>query len=205
MDRSGAAPEDRSRAQCYLLFSGLLHAPPGPELLAAVEALEGEPDVPLLQSLGELGAAARSMPHEAVRREYDDLFLGIAEASINPYQSHYLTGFLYEKPLAELRRTLRHFGVRGTRSTGEPEDHAATVLEAMAGLITGAHGPAASLSTQKEFFNRHIWTWMPALFRDLSTHPDGAFYRAAGAAGGIFLDTERRAFAQVARAASIPP
>ncbi len=193
--------EDRSRAQCYLLFSGLLHAPPAADLLTAAAALEGAGEAALLGALGALGGCARTMTHEAVRHEYDDLFLGLGEAGINPYQSYYLTGFLYEKPLAELRRTFRDLGVRGARTTGDPEDHAAAILETMAGLIAGTFGPPASLPSQKDFFSQHVWTWIPALFRDLTEHPEAAFYRAVGAAGGAFLETEQRAFEQIAPAA----
>ena len=204
---AGGAPpsppdvEDRSRAQCYLLFSGLLHAPPTAELLAAAGAFEGDGDVALLGALGALGGCARTMTREAVRHEYDELFLGLGEASINPYQSYYLTGFLYEKPLAELRRTFRDLGIRGARTTGDPEDHAAAILETMAGLIAGTFGAPASLPSQREFFLQHVWTWIPTLFRDLVEHPEAAFYRAVGAAGGKFLETEQRAFAQIAPAA----
>ena len=199
----GGAPsspdvEDRSRAQCYLLFSGLLHAPPAADLLAATAALEGDGGAALLGALVELGGCARTMTHEAVRHEYDDLFLGLGEAGINPYQSYYLTGFMYEKPLAKLRRTFRDLGIRGARTTGDPEDHAAAILETMAGLITGTFGPPASLLSQKDFFSQHVWTWIPALFRDLVQHPEAVFYRAVGAAGGAFLETEQRAFEQVA-------
>ena len=190
--------EDRSRAQCYLLFSGLLHAPPAADLLAATAALEGDGGAALLGALGELGGCARTMTHEAVRHEYDDLFLGLGEAGINPYQSYYLTGFMYEKPLAELRRTFRDLGIRGARTTGDPEDHAAAILETMAGLIAGTFGPPASLPSQKDFFSQHVWTWIPALFRDLVQHPEAVFYRAVGGAGGAFLETEQRAFEQVA-------
>ena len=190
--------EDRSRSQCYLLFSGLLHAPPTAELLAAAATLEGAGEAALLGALGELGGCARTMPGEAVRNEYDDLFLGLGEAGINPYQSYYLTGFLYEKPLAELRRTFRDLGIRGARATGDPEDHAAAILETMAGLIVGTFGPPASLPSQKDFFLQHVWTWIPVLFRDLAEHPGAVFYRAVGAAGGAFLETEQRAFEQIA-------
>ncbi|MCY3701146.1 MAG: molecular chaperone TorD family protein [Rhodospirillales bacterium] len=189
--------EDRSRSQCYLLFSRLLHAPPAPGLLAATAALQGDADLSLLGSLNKLGACARQMTEEAIRHEYEDLFLGLGEAGINPYQSYYLTGFMYEKPLAELRRTFQNLGVRATRSTGDPEDHAAAILEAMAGLIAGTFGPPATLPSQKDFFDRHIWTWIPALFNDLAVHPDAVFYRAVGSAGAAFLDTEQRAFEQV--------
>ncbi len=190
--------EDRSRAQCYLLFSGLLHAPPTADLLATAAALEGAGEAALLGALGELGGCARTMTREAVRHEYDDLFLGLGEAGINPYQSYYLTGFLYEKPLAELRRTFRDLGIRGARATGDPEDHAAAILETMAGLIVGTFGPPVSLPSQKNFFSRHVWTWIPALFRDLVEHQEAVFYRAVGAAGGTFLETEQRAFEQIA-------
>ena len=191
------AVEDRARAQCYLLLAGLLDAPPAAGLLAATAALEGDGDGSLLVTLGDLGGRARTMTPQAIRHEYDNLFLGLGEAGVNPYQSYYLTGFLYEKPLAELRRTFRDLGVRGAPTTGDPEDHAAAILEAMAGLISGAFGPPVSLPAQKDFFLRHVWTWIPTLFRDLAAHPDAVFYRAVGAAGGAFLETEQRAFEQV--------
>jgi len=189
--------EDRSRSQCYLLFSGLLHAPPAPDLLAATAALQGDADLSLLGSLNKLGACARQMTEEVIRHEYEDLFLGLGEAGINPYQSYYLTGFMYEKPLAELRRTFQDLGVRATRSTGDPEDHAAAILEAMAGLIAGTFGSPAPLPSQKDFFDQHVWTWIPSLFSDLAVHPDAVFYRAVGSAGTAFLETEQRAFEQV--------
>ena len=190
-------PEDRSRSQCYLLFSGLLHAPPAPDLLAATAALQGDADLSLLGSLSKLGACAREMAEEAIRHEYEDLFLGLGEAGINPYQSYYVTGFMYEKPLAELRRTFQDLGVRATRSTGDPEDHAAAILEAMAGLIAGTYGSPAPLSSQQDFFDQHIRTWIPTLFSDLAVHPDALFYQAVGLAGAAFIETEQRAFEQV--------
>ncbi len=193
----GTEPEELARAKCYLLFANLLHRPPNADALASIGTLEGGSETPLLTALGDLGRCARTTSAEAARQEYGDLFHGLGGTTINPYESYYRTGFMYEKPLAELRRTFGRLGIQGTRSTGDPEDHAAAILEAMAGLITGAYGPPADPALQKEFFAKHIQPWMPGLFRDLAARADAQLYRAIGGAGQAFLQTEVRAFAQI--------
>ena len=54
-----------------------------------------------------------------------------------PYASYYLTGFLHERPLARLRDDLAALGIERVESNSEPEDHAATLCEIMAGLAGG--------------------------------------------------------------------
>lgn len=195
---TGIEPEELARARCYLLFAGLLHRPPDAEFLASIGILDGGPETPLLTALGDLGRCARTMSADAVRQEYSDLFHGLGGTTINPYESYYRTGFMYEKPLAELRRTFDRLGIQGTRSTGDPEDHAAAIFEAMAGLITGAYGPPARPSVQKDFFAKHIQPWIPDLFGDLAATADAKLYSAVGVAGQAFLQTEARAFEQIA-------
>ena len=51
-----------------------------------------------------------------------------------PYGSYYLTGFLHERPLARLRDDLATLGVERAEGNCEPEDHAGTLCEIMAGL-----------------------------------------------------------------------
>ncbi len=191
------APEDEARARCYLLFAGLLHAPPDESFLGAVCALAGSRGTPLLDALGTLGRCGQAMTSTDIRHEYDSLFIGLADTGINPYESYYRTGFMYEKPLANVRRDFQHLGLRGTRATGDPEDHAAAILEVMAGLITGSHQKPATLEDQKIFFADHIESWIPELFGDLVAHPEARFYRHLGAAGVCFVATERQGLEQV--------
>ena len=80
---------------------------------------------------------------ERVGREYFDLFVGLGRGELLPYGSYYLTGFLYERPLARLRGDLKRLGIEQTQGQSEPEDHAAILCEIMAGLAGGTHRCAA--------------------------------------------------------------
>ena len=93
---------------------------------------------PLGQALAGLAAAAaaRTTP-TAVAREYFALFIGVGRGELLPYASYYLTGFLHERPLAELRGTLAGLGIARAAGVAEPEDHLGFCCEVMAGLLEG--------------------------------------------------------------------
>ncbi|MGH6906153.1 MAG: TorD/DmsD family molecular chaperone [Geminicoccaceae bacterium] len=117
------------------------------------------------------------------------------EAKLMPYASHYLTGKLFGRPLAELRIAMARLGLARRDDAREPEDHIASVLEVMAGLILGSFGDApASLWAQRRFFEAHVWTWTPAFFGDLERVGEGGFYARAGSFGRGFIEVERQAF-----------
>ena len=90
-----------------------------------------------------LGEAAARLDVERVGREYFDLFVGVGRGEILPYASYYLTGFLYERPLARLRADLKRLGIERADGQPEPEDSAATLCEIMAGLAGGTLDGAA--------------------------------------------------------------
>ena len=71
---------------------------------------------------------------------------------LTPYASYYLTGLLYDKPLAELRRDMENLGIAPDDDNKEPEDHIASLCEIMHGLILGSFGVSVSLRDQKNFF-----------------------------------------------------
>ena len=191
---AGLPPEERSRAETYLLLAHLLHAPPTAELLDALGALEGNPSE-FGEALGGLARAARETLPAQLADEYRRLFEGMPEATLMPYGSHYLTGKLFGRPLAELRIAMARLGLARSDDTREPEDHVASVLEIMAGLILGSFSEApATLQEQGQFFDAHLWTWMPAFFRDLEQTAEGGFYAWVGSLGGRFIEVEREAF-----------
>ena len=184
--------EERSRAEVYLLLAHLLRAPPKAELLGALAALEGDGSE-LGQALGALARAARETAPARVGAAYRELFEGMPKARLMPYGSHYLTGKLFGRPLAELRIAMARLGIGRSDDAREPEDHAASVLEVMAGLILGSFGAApATLPQQRRFFDAHVRTWMPAFFSDLEGQ--AGFYARVGAFGRGFLEIERQAF-----------
>jgi TorA maturation chaperone TorD len=190
------SPEDETRAQIYRLLAALLSRAPDANLLKAVAALMGGEDK-FGKAINTLSKVAAATPEHTVRAEYQDLFIGLGRGELVPYGSYYLTGFLQEKPLAALRRDMARLGIDRSTATSDPEDHAASVLEAMAGLIDGRFGEPASLDAQKDFQQRHLASWLPVFFRDLEGAQTSVFYAAAGTVGRAFLDIEAGAFEMV--------
>jgi TorA maturation chaperone TorD len=186
--------EDLMRGNLYGLLGHLLAAPPEQPLLDTLAGIAPAPSDPSLltaawQMLAE--AAARSTPG-ALGDEYLALFIGLGRGEVVPYGSWYMTGFLMEQPLAQLRGDLAELGIERQEGVREPEDHAAALCDAMALLISGDE--PAPVAVQSRFFARHMEPWMGKFFRDLQQAPSARFYRAVGQLGEQFMDVETRAF-----------
>lgn len=192
----GVAEDDYLRARFYGLLAALLVAPPGEDLLRRLAAMKGDA-TPLGAALGRLAEAAAATGSESVADEFAALFVGVTGGEVMPYASWHLTGFLHEKPLAELRQDMARLGIEPTPGVSEPEDHAASLLEMMQGLITGLFGEPLDLSGQKTFFQAHLGSWMPRFLSDLDKAPSARFYRAVAEIGRVFLEIETQAFAMV--------
>ncbi len=185
--------EDLLRAQFYGLIAQLLLAPPPPDLLARIGALEGD-DSEIGQSLGQLAQTARQVSPGAAAEEYQELFIGVARGELVPYGSYYLTGFLNEKPLARLRQDMARHGIVRAERVAEPEDHIGTLCEIMAGLITGEFGAPADLVAQRQFFHAHVASWAGRFFGDLETAQAARLYAPLGRLGRVFMDVEAVGF-----------
>ena len=125
-----------ARAQEYALLAALLVRAPNAQLLKKLSNLRGDP-TPLGVAHATLSQAASEITVERAEREYFDLFIGLGRGELLPYASYYLTGFLHERPLARLRSDLSAIGIERVDGNNEPEDHAATLCEIMAGLTGG--------------------------------------------------------------------
>jgi TorA maturation chaperone TorD len=191
------AEEDRLRAQCYTLLAQTLARVPSDAVLATLAKIEGDRS-PLGTAFGALAEAARETAPAALDDEYHRLFIGLGRGELLPYGSYYLTGFLYERPLARLRGDMTQFGIKRAANVAEPEDHIAALCEMMAGLITGAFGAPASLADQQKFFAEHIGAWADRFFRDLERAEGAAFYRPVGTIGQLFMSIEAESFAMAA-------
>ncbi|EME71320.1 hypothetical protein H261_03958 [Paramagnetospirillum caucaseum] len=178
------------------MLATLLVAPPPEELLRRLAAM-GADSTPLGTALGQLAEAAATADADSVADEFAALFVGVTGGEIMPYASWYLTGFLHEKPLAELRQDMIRLGIEPSPGVAEPEDHAASLLEMMQGLITGLFGAPLALPEQKIFFQAHLGNWMPRFLGDLDKAPSARFYRAVAGIGRVFLEIEAQAFAMV--------
>ena len=150
---------------------------------------------------GALARCADTATSDAVEREYHALFIGLGRGELLPYASFYLTGFLHEKPLADLRRDMAGHGLARAANSHEPEDHIASLMEMMGGMIAGRFR-GTSLAAQKRFFDTHIDIWAPHFFSDLEAVDSAAFYPAVGALGSAFMAVERDAFRMLAKEAN---
>ena len=100
---TSALDEETARAEVYGLLAALYYAPPSAELMAQLRVAVTEAPAAgafLEEPWRALVAAARALDDQAVSDEYDALFGGMGKPEIYLFGSHYLSGFLHEKPLA---------------------------------------------------------------------------------------------------------
>jgi TorA maturation chaperone TorD len=183
-------PVDIERARLFALLGRIMGAAPDARLLGQLRLLratEGE----LGDTYGLLGTAAATTTPEAAEREYFDLFVGLGRGEILPYASYYITGFLHERPLADLRGDLARLGIERADGIAEPEDHIAFLCETFAGLVAGAF--AAGPEEAAPFFTRHIRPWAARMFADLEKAEGAGFYRAVGRLGRLAVEIETAA------------
>lgn len=188
-------PLDIARSEQYRFVARMLAAPPDTDMLRQIAQLQGD-DTALGQGFGALARTAAQTDADAVAGEYFELFVGVGRGELLPYASFYLTGFLNERPLADLRSDLARLGVARATGRHDPEDHIALLFEVMAEMAAGEI--AADTQTQAAFFARHIGPWAAQFFDDLAIAPSARFYRPVAEIGRILTDIESRAFSLAA-------
>lgn len=191
------ADEDRMRADLYDFLGLLLAQPPSQTVLSQTATLSGD-DTALGQSISGLARVANVTKPAAVEREFNALFIGLGRGELLPYASYYLTGFLNEKPLAQLRSDMAARGITRAANVYEPEDNIASLMEMMGGMIAGRFGQPAGLATQQEFWNRHIGPWAAHFFADLEAAKNSVFYASVGAIGRNYMEIEKEGFRMAA-------
>ncbi|SLN46739.1 chaperone protein TorD [Falsiruegeria litorea R37] len=189
--------EDRLRADFYNFLGLILAGPPDQMLLDQIAGLTGD-DTDLGQAITALSRVARVTKPAAAEREFNALFIGLGRGELLPYASYYLTGFLNEKPLAQLRNDMAVRAITRAPNVYEPEDNIASLMEMMAGLIVGRFGTPASLEDQKAFYNTHIGPWAGHFYSDLEAAEHSVLYASVGAAGRVFMEIERDGFRMTA-------
>lgn len=181
------------RSDLYSLLGSLLFFAPNQPTINQVKGLSGD-DTEMGQAFGTLANLAEKSSLQAVKEEFNDLFIGMGRGELLPYGSYYLTGFLNEKPLAKLRNSMARLGIENEEAIKEPEDHIGRLFEMMSGLIVGTYGQPADLSTQREFFFDHIEPWAEHFFADLEKAKTSRFYQPVGTIGRLFVGIEKHAF-----------
>jgi TorA maturation chaperone TorD len=194
---SSALDEETARAELYGLLAILFYAPPTSELLAQLRVATTEAPAAggfLEEPWRALVGMARELDDATIAREYDALFGGVGKPEVYLFGSHYLSGFLNEKPLAQLRQTLAELGLERSETMPETEDHFAYLCEVMRYLIAGDDVAVANLTRQREFFAVHLQPWVNPMCDALTQHPKARFYAALADFTRAFLSVEAQGF-----------
>jgi len=198
LSKEGLA-EDLARADLYGLLATLFFEPPNQTLLDQIVASgkqEGGQagDAPLEGVWMSLVEAAKNSKTADWKAEYDNSFLGVGKPNVFLYGSFYMSGHLHEKPLLEIRRSLQQFGLEGSDSISETEDHIATLFEVMRYLIAGEDVEVSNLTNQRVFFNDHIRPWFDDLCDAIDADQEIHLYKAVSALTREFLAVEGQSF-----------
>ena len=110
------------------------------------------------------------------------------------FGSHYLSGFLNEKPLVQLRDDLTALGLARSDQMPETEDHVAYLLEVMRFLIAGDDMAVCNLTRQAEFFSRHLQPWVSRMCQSVQAHPKAGFYGRLAHLTEAFVGVESQGF-----------
>jgi TorA maturation chaperone TorD len=194
---SSALDEETARAELYGLLAQLFYAPPAPELLANLRVAATEAPAAggfLEEPWRALVGAARALSDDAIADEYNALFGGVGKPEVYLYGSHYLSGFLNEKPLARLRTELSSLGLARDEAMSDTEDHIAYLCEVMRYLIAGDDVTVANLARQQSFFAEHLQPWSAALCDAVAGHPKARFYAAVAELTRAFVSVEAQGF-----------
>ena len=199
--QSTALDEEVARAEVYGLLALLYYAPPNAELMSGLRVAVTEAPVAggfLEQPWRTLVGVARTMDDHEIADEYESLFGGVGKPEVYLFGSHYLSGYLNEKPLARLRDDLAGLGLVRGEEMPETEDHIAFLCEVMRFLIAGDDVAVANLTKQREFFSAHLQPWVNALCDATSSHPRARFYAALGEFTRAFASVEAQGFDMMA-------
>lgn len=192
-DEAAGDAVDAARGQLYLLLANLLGSVPQEATLSELARLPRGDDGAIAQALAGLADAAETTDADDAAREHFNLFVGVGRGELVPYASYYRTGFLYERPLVNVREDLKILGLQRGDSSGDPEDGIGFLCEVMAGMALKRFDVPEAF--ERTFFVRHLSAWAEKFFTDLETAEAARFYRSVGRLGRIFIGLEREGFA----------
>jgi TorA maturation chaperone TorD len=194
---SSALDEETARAEIYGLLAQLYYAPPTAQLMEALRVAVTEAPAAgafLEEPWREVVALARAMTDAEVAQEFDALFGGVGKPEVYVFGSHYLSGFLNEKPLARLRTDLAELGLSRGDTMPETEDHIAYLCEVMRYLIAGDDVAVANLTHQSDFFAKHMQPWVMQMCDAIASHPKARFYATLVGFTRAFISVEVQGF-----------
>jgi len=192
-----ALDEETARAEIYGLLAQLFYQVPSPDLLAQMRV--AVTDAPMAGGFLEepwrqVVAAARQSSDEEIANECNNLFGGVGKPEVYLYASHYVSGFLNDKPVARLREDLAALGLERDDSMSETEDHFACLCEVMRYLIAGDDVSVSNLTHQQTFFATHIQPWAQEMTEAIAKHPKAKFFGVLAGFTQAFLGIEAQGF-----------
>lgn len=197
LSSSSALDEETARAEIYGLLAQLFYQVPSPDLLAQLRVAVTDAPVAggfLEEPWRQLVAASRVSNDADIASEYNQLFGGVGKPEIYLYASHYVSGFLNDKPVARLREDLAALGLERDDSMSETEDHFACLCEVMRYLIAGDDVAVSNLTQQREFFAKHVQPWTQEMLDVILKHPRAQFFAQLAAFTQAFLNIETQGF-----------
>ena len=202
----GLAPEDLARAGFYALLGRLFIAPPDAALLSAIAgAAPLDPAAPvdsdvatsLAAAWERLRAASNDASTDAVREEFETLFVGVGRSEVSLYASHYV-GPQSGRPLAEIRGALAELALARRSESSEFEDHLGVLLETMRMLVAGdGERLPVDVAQQRAFFDRHIAPWVDKCCIAIEESPVANYYGSVAQFTHSFMALERDSLAMI--------
>jgi TorA maturation chaperone TorD len=193
-------PEDQARADVYAVLARLYADAPDEGFLKALAAAprmpDGDNDNRFAIAWNRLLDASAAMDPEAAAQEYTDLFIGVGKCEVNLHASHWIAGFMIEKPLVELRSDLVSLKIARKEAATLLEDHFSALFETMRLLITGdADRPPAAMEDQRNFCQKRLLSWAFGCCGAIEKSPLANYYRRVAELTDQFLALERDSLA----------
>ena len=197
--RRTLVPEDHARADLYAVLARFYADAPDREFLNALAASERmaiDAERPLALAWNRLADASAAMDAEAAAQEYTDLFVGVGKCEVNLHASHWITGFMIERPLVDLRSDLSALKITRQEAATMLEDHLSALCETMRMLVAGdGERPPATVEQQRNFLQKRLLPWAFDCCAAIEKSSLANYYRRVAELTAQFLALERDSLA----------
>ena len=196
------------RQKYYGLFVNLLWKEPEVEFLKSLldgisERIRGADGLSNLMCEGwkKIQTYLEENLADDVEFEFVELFLGPQKPEIQPYESYYFAGSVFQAPLASVRSFMKDIGlVKNEGELPEPEDTLGFELEIMNWMIIkqkkteDLEEEKIWLDYQESFLKEHLLVWGPTCCDDIASASKSNFYEGVGLLLKGFLEIEKELF-----------
>jgi len=197
--RRTVGPEDQARADLYAVLGRLYADAPGHEFLKALGSADRMPNGngnALASAWNRLADASVAMDADAAAQEYTDLFIGVGKCEVNLHASHWIAGFMAEKPLVQLRSDLIALKITRKEAAILMEDHLSALCETMRLLVAGdVERPPATVQQQRNFLEKRLLSWAFDCCAAIEKSSLANYYRRVAELTEQFLALERESLA----------